>query len=222
MIRKLALALLLGIAAVAGEYVLALSWYPSVCKVRHYSTCKKPLPFWTRNLTLHGLWPKRRTYCHVPARLKILDKRGYWRHIDLDLPPQLQELLLQYMPGSAVGLHNHEWVKHGSCYDPNPHKYFLDSIALVSQIHQPPLAQFFRGNRGRRVQTYKIRKLFDKIYFRGAGKRVKFICRKGYLTEMRINLAGTITPRTPLGTLLKRARRTRLGCQRGMIARSTQ
>ncbi|BCD68650.1 hypothetical protein [Nitratiruptor sp. YY09-18] len=216
--KKLLLSVLLALSALASEYVLAINWYPSVCKVHHYKTCKKPLPFWQNHLTLHGLWPKKQ-YCNVPIRWKLLDKRGYWNHIDLKLPPQLQALLLQYMPGSAVGLHNHEWVKHGSCYSHDPQKYFLDAISLVKKINDSPVLSFIHEHRGHRIQTYKIRKIFDGTYFSGAGKRVKFICRKGYLTEIRINLKGRITPKTPLSSLLQRARKTGMGCSRGFIAR---
>ncbi len=217
--KKLLLATLLSIAALASEYILAVNWYPSVCKTQNYRACKRMLPFWKSNFTLHGLWPKNKEYCNVSARAKILDKRGYWDRIRLSLSPSLTELLIEYMPGYVSGLHKHEWVKHGSCYSDNPEVYFLDSIALVSQLNQSPIRQFFLEHRGERVATWKIRRAFDRAYFKGAGKRVKFICRKGYLTEMRINLRGTITPQTPLYDLLKKARRVRPGCKRGMIAR---
>ncbi len=220
MIKKLLLSLLLALSAFAGQYVLALNWYPSVCKTSHYKACKKPLPFWQTHFTLHGLWPKGRSYCGVDARSKMLDKRGLWDRIPMKpLSPELQELLYTYMPGAVSGLHKHEWIKHGTCYSRNPEIYFLDAIALTSQLNQTRILRYFLDHRGKRVSTYAIRKKFDEEFFPGAGKRVRFVCKRGYLVEMRINLAGSITPKTPLYDLLKKARPTSQGCRRGRIAR---
>ncbi len=218
--KKLLLPLLFVISLLANpiDGTLAVMWYPSVCKTSHYPACERPLPFWMQNFTLHGLWPKRQ-YCHVPARLKILDKKGAWQKIPLKLPPSLEELLLRYMPGAISGLHKHEWVKHGSCYSPSPEVYFLDAISLVDQLNQTPIKAFFLSHRGKRVQTYKIRQLFDKVYFKGAGRRVKFICKNGYLTQMYLRLKGYLSPQTPLAQLLKYARPTYRGCRIGKIAR---
>ncbi len=218
MIKKLLTLLLLSLSLLASEAVLAVQWFPSVCKVKRYKACRKPLPFWMNNFTLHGLWPKK-TYCKVDARSKMLDKKRQWDKIPLKLDPSLEELLFTYMPGYVSGLHKHEWVKHGTCYSKSPETYFLDSIALVSQLNESEVRDFFLENRGKRVQTYKVRQAFDRAFFKGAGKRVKFICEKGYLVEMRINLKGRISPETSLYDLLKRARKASLGCKRGMIAR---
>ncbi len=217
--KKLLALILIPAFLLASEYVLATQWYPSVCKVKRYRACKNMLPFWRENLTLHGLWPKNKEYCGVPARWKILDKKGAWNKIPLKLPSQIEQLLLLYMPGSISGLHKHEWVKHGSCTGKSPQHYFLASISLVSQINGSKVRDFFLKNRGKRVQTYKIRQIFDKEFGKGAGKRVKFVCKKGYLTELRLNLKGVLSTQSSLAELLKKARKTRLGCKRGMIAR---
>ncbi len=220
MIKKLLLSLLLALSAFASQYVLALNWYPSVCKVTHFRACKKPLPFWQTHFTLHGLWPQGRSYCGVDTKSKILDKRGLWDRLPMrPLSPELRQLLLAYMPGVVSSLHKHEWLKHGTCFSHNPQLYFLDAIALTSQINQTTIRRFFLEHRGKRISTHTIRKKFDEEYFPGAGKRVHFVCKRGYLVEMRINLAGTITPKTPLYDLLKRARPTAQGCRRGRIAR---
>ncbi len=214
----LPLLLALSLTAAPIKGILAITWFPSVCKVHHYPACKKPLPSWLTNFTIHGLWPSRAHYCHVSPRAKILDKRGLWEKIPLDLPPSLTELLYLYMPGALSGLHKHEWIKHGSCYTKNPQEYFLDSIALTSKINQSLVKAFFLDHRGKVVQTYKIRKVFDKAFGKGSGKRVKFICKRGYITEMRISLKGFLSPNTPLGKLLRHAPKLRIGCKRGKIA----
>ncbi|MRI83998.1 MAG: ribonuclease T [Nitratiruptor sp.] len=218
--RGLIAALLLGVSLFAKEItaILAVQWYPSVCKVERYRECRRPLPFWMENFTLHGLWPKGKEYCKVSARAKILDKRGHWEKIPLKLSPELLELLYTYMPGSFSGLHKHEWVKHGSCYA-DPEIYFLDSIALVAQLNDSPVRDFFLEHRGKIVQTYKIRKVFDKAFGKGAGRRVKFVCKDGYLTEMRINLRGSNFSQTPLAQLILQAPKAPRGCKRGRIGR---
>ncbi len=216
--KKLLLAALLASFALASEYVLALQWFPSTCKVHNYKECSRPQQYWLSHLTLHGLWPKKQ-YCNVPARLKILDKKHAWKKMKITLSPDTLMLLGIYMPGVTSGLHNHEYIKHGSCFSSSPDYYYLTAIALTSQINQTPIRLFFWNNRGKRVQTKKIRHLFDSTYFKGAGKRVKFICKKGYLTELRIKLAGELSPKSELYDLLKNAKKTKIGCKIGKIAR---
>ena len=218
--KKFLLPLLLSLSLFAKDVtaILAVQWFPSVCKVERYKECRKPLPFWQSHFTLHGLWPKGRQYCNVEARAKMLDKKRAWQKIPLNISGLLEELLITYMPGALSGLHKHEWVKHGSCYGP-PDLYFLDSIALVSQLNDSAVRYFFLRNRGKIVQTYKIRQVFDEAFGKGAGKRVKFICKDGYITELRLSLKGQISAKTPLADLLHNARPVRMGCKRGRIGR---
>jgi len=218
--KKLLLALLFA-ASLFGkemEAVLAAQWFASVCKVKRYKECRRPHPFWLENFTLHGLWPKGKSYCKVPVRVKILDKRGHWDRIPLELSPKIRELLTLYMPGAISGLHKHEWVKHGSCYGP-PDLYFLHSIALIEQLNRSEVRDFFLRHRGKLVQGYKIRRAFDKAFGKGSGKRVRIVCEKGYITELRLSLKGKISSTTPLSTLLLRARPVRMGCTLGRIGR---
>ncbi len=214
--KKFLLSLLLVVAAIANEYTLAVQWFPSVCKVKNYKECKIDYPFWRENFTLHGLWPKK-TYCRVSPRDKILDKKREWNKINLKISPKLAQIIAMYMPGYLSALHKHEWIKHGSCLSKSVQEYFLNSISLVSQINNSKIKDFFIKNRGKRIQTTKIRKLFEKEF--GNGKNVKFICKDGYLTELRINLKGKITPITPLYDLIFKAKPQKIGCKIGKIAR---
>ena len=216
--KKLLFLLLSSIAIWAQSTILAVQWFPSVCRVHHYKTCKHPLPFWQTHFTLHGLWPKKQ-YCNVPVRWKILDKKRAWKKIPISLDPRVAQLLETYMPGIKVGLQNHEYVKHGSCFNTDPNYYLLTSIALLSQLNTTKVRYFFLKKRNRYVSTKTIRKLFDEVYFKEAGKRVQFICKKGYLTELRINLSGTIAPTAQIYDLLRDAKPLPQGCKRGLIAR---
>lgn len=214
--KKLILSLLFTIAALANEYTLAIQWFPSVCKVENYKACRKNYPFWRENFTLHGLWPKK-TYCKISTRDKILDKQGKWQKLNIKISPKLATLIATYMPGYLSGLHKHEYIKHGSCYKKSVDEYFLDSINLISQLNNSKIKDFFLENRGKRVKTAKIRNLFKKEF--GNGKNVKFICKDGYLTELRIKLKGKITPITPLYDLMVHTKPVKIGCKIGKIGK---
>ena len=43
------------------EYVYAYSWTPGFCYNQKYPGCLDPEPYWTTNLTIHGLWPQYNT-----------------------------------------------------------------------------------------------------------------------------------------------------------------
>jgi len=214
--KKLILLTFFSLLLVAGEYKLAIEWFPSVCKVKDFKACKRDYPFWRENFTLHGLWPKK-VYCKVSQREKILDKKGKWEKLNVKLPPKLAIMVAMYMPGYLSSLHKHEWIKHGTCYGKDIQSYFLDSITLVSQINNSKVKDFFIKNRGKLVQTAKIRKIFEDEF--GNGKNVKFICEDGYLTEIRINLKGEISPVAPLYDLMVHAKPQKIGCKKGKIAR---
>jgi ribonuclease T2 len=69
---------------------------------------------------LHGLWPQPRSqaYCGVDERAVEQDKRRRWRDLPWErLDDDLWNRLQQAMPGTRSGLHKHEWIKHGTCYD---------------------------------------------------------------------------------------------------------
>ena len=213
--KKLLLIFTLSLTLFAFEGKLAVQWFSSVCKVHHYKACRDPLNFWKEHFTLHGLWPKNKEYC-VPPRLKILDKKRAWKKIRLPLADPVKKLLALYMPGAISGLHAHEWVKHGSCMA-EPNSYFNIAISYLQELDESPIRLFFLENRGKLVQGEKIRKIFDRAFGRGAGKRVKIICQKGYITELRLNLKGELE--WSLQRLLHHAKKSPLGCKLGKIGR---
>jgi ribonuclease I len=78
-----------------------------------------------RPLVIHGLWPERlvpSTYPHdCPAPR-------------LDLQPAQIEILQDYMPGVASGLHVHEWREHGSCSGLDADVYYEQTIQLAMEL----------------------------------------------------------------------------------------
>jgi hypothetical protein len=111
------------IAAGPAEHVLAVSWQPAFCETRpRLPECRSQTAdrFDASNFALHGLWPQPRSqaYCGVDERTVAQDKRRRWRDLPWErLDDDLWSRLRQAMPGTRSGLHKHEWIKHGTCYD---------------------------------------------------------------------------------------------------------
>lgn len=205
------------------EYLLALSWQPAFCQThQHKSECETQTAgrYDADHFTLHGLWPQPRgnVYCGVSSKNKNLDENHSWSQLPkLNISQNTYNALMKVMPGTASYLHRHEWYKHGSCYDDPADMYFLESIALASQVNQSAVRELFAANTGKSVSSREIRKKFDDAFGKGAGSKIKVRCKNGMITELWINLKGTIEPDTPITDLLKDAAPADPGCERGMI-----
>jgi len=105
-------------------YLLSLTWHAAFCGDGHgrEAECRVPPP---RPLVIHGLWPERleaRTYPHDCTAPK------------LNLEPSQLQVLKDYMPGVASGLHAHEWREHGSCSGLDADAYFEQAILLAREM----------------------------------------------------------------------------------------
>ena len=96
-------------------YVFAYSWQPEFCygKTGYYG-CSNPLPSWSTNFTLHGLWPQYSSggypsYCttepfdpSVPDKVGWTDMTTYWPNAQYaTTDPKYDDFW------------EHEWTKHG-------------------------------------------------------------------------------------------------------------
>jgi ribonuclease T2 len=190
--------------------LLAISWQNAFCEThRNKKECRnvKPTAYSATHFTLHGLWPqpKNNTFCKKTERV-FLDKPLYSE-------------LLHVMPAARSGLHQHEWKKHGTCYNSSPERYFQDSIALVQQINRSEVRHFFARNIGENVTIKQVRFTFDKAFGQGSGRKIKMQCQKGMITELQINLKGDIASMSTLSKLMHNAPNAQDGCQRGRIDR---
>lgn len=79
-----------------------------------------------RPLVVHGLWPENRRPGAYPR-----DCPGP----KLTLSRALRAELDQWMPGTASGLHTHEWRKHGKCSGLDAAQYFRVSIDLARGLN---------------------------------------------------------------------------------------
>ena len=74
---------------------------------------------------------------------------------------------------------------------------------------------------GAQVETADIRALFDDVFGDGAGDAVQFDCKgdggRVLIQELKINLAGEISPDADIGALMRDADTQSIGCPRGII-----
>ncbi len=200
------------------ESLLVLTWHNAFCETHPNRKECRPLSNHSANrLVLHGLWPQppSRIYCKVSEPLVEADRKGLWRSLpEPRLPEKLRRALLRYMPGSLSALHRHEWIKHGSCYDPDPVRYFRDALSLTEEVDRSLLGEYLRANVGGKVQLAQLRKIFERSFGKGTGNRLVMECRRGLISELRISLRGKGDRLSPL---LPKAKPLRGGCREGIV-----
>jgi ribonuclease T2 len=205
---------------VSKQNLLAISWQNAFCQNHQYKKeCKSMTKddFGASHFVLHGLWPQPRNnlYCNIDKKQIGMDKNRQWYRLKkLDLSKDIREKLKKYMPGYESNLHLHEWVKHGSCYGTDANKYFADAIALLEQINNSKIRDFFVKHTGDRVSIYDIRKVFDREFGKGAGDRVVMKCKDGLITELWLYLGGGSTD---LKELLQKGAKHKSRCHKGKI-----
>ncbi|MCP3055185.1 ribonuclease T2 family protein [Aurantimonas marianensis] len=207
----------------SGATVLAASWHAAFCET-------KPRARDCRNggedggFVLHGLWPQPRgnEYCGVAAEIVSADRAGDWSALpEPQLSRATRRALDAVMPGAEAILDRHQWVKHGSCYGADAEEYFADAVALIGKLNASPVRRLFVDSLGQQLDAPVIRAGFDKAFGHGAGQRVLIDCARDggrqLIAELRINLAGTITPQTDLGDLIRAANPAGGGCRGGVV-----
>lgn len=215
------------VKAASLAYVLALSWQPAFCETNP----RKPECRWQTGsrhdanyLSLHGLWPQPSSleYCNLPPDVRAAGEGGRWK----DIPPVALSLSTQadldtMMPGTRSMLERHEWAKHGSCYPADAETYFRDSLRLLKEVNDSPVADLFMRNIGRQVTAADIRAAFDQAFGSGAGNRVRIACkdvgRRRILAELTISLKGDIPGGSGLSELIGEAGPTDPGCPAGVV-----
>jgi ribonuclease T2 len=215
------------------DYLLALSWQPGFCETKpNKPECQTQTTarFDATNFALHGLWPQPRSniYCGVSRELIDLDKKNQWN----DLPPinlsaATSQALAEKMPGFSSNLQLHEWYKHGTCYGTPPDRYFQDAIQLQDRVNASEVRQLFANSIGAELTATSIRASFDKAFGTGAGQKVAIECQRdidrgkvNLVTELQINLAGTIKPDASFTNLLASGKTVSPGCTKGEIDRA--
>lgn len=209
------------------QYVLAVNWQPAFCETApSVKECRnqRPNAFEATNLTLHGLWPQPRDneYCDVSQRDIWASRDGRWRDLPaLDLTIALRRDLDMVMPGSLSGLDRHEWIKHGTCYGADQREYYADALDLMLALNASGVTELFAANIGKRITLGQVRDAFNAAFGPGTGDRVSMSCvRDGnriLITELQINLTGTITGPDDFADLVLAADPTDSDCRSGQV-----
>jgi ribonuclease T2 len=193
---------------VSTNNLLALSWQNAFCEThRNKRECRNvdTNSYTASHFTLHGLWPQPRNKVNCRGERKVwLDKKLY-------------NELINVMPAAKSGLHKHEWKKHGTCYGKKADEYFQDSIFLIEKINNSEVQKLFSKNIGKTLTKKQVMQAFDKSFGKGAGRKVKMMCKSGLITELQINLAGEITSNSDISKLLKSAKNAKGGCMKGKV-----
>jgi len=144
---------------------MALTVHPAFCADGH-SREPECATNGHRTLVIHGLWPERdepRTYPH--------DCPGP----PLDLDGALALELADFMPGVAVGLHEHEWAEHGRCAGLDDDEYFDDALRLAQAV-DAVLGAKLTTLAGRATSAHELREVADLLH-PGFGASLTFHCR---------------------------------------------
>ncbi|MCV6586396.1 MAG: hypothetical protein OIF47_12735 [Marinibacterium sp.] len=211
------------------EHTLAASWQPGFCEIRAgqgdpgCASLHDAHPA-TRQFSLHGLWPDDWNTvaafpCNCggsggPTSCFAKGEREPARISD-----GLRQQLELAMPGALGTLEDHEWSKHGTCYErfetgpdagADAEEYFTDSLMLLDQLNRSAVQELFEDNRGRMLRADQIHAAFDTAFGPGAQDRVQIVCRRTtngqqIIYELRIGLAGPIGPDADLGALIQAA-----------------
>ncbi len=170
---------------VSTENILALSWENSFCKVNpRDKACRmrKPTDYSLTHFVLHGLWPKKKNFCHSKYKFHI--------------SPMLWKVLKKYMP-AADYLAKHEWRKHGTCFGTDAETYFLTAIKLTQEFNESPFLRFVRMHMDEYVSLARIRFVFGGAFGEKNKRKFQLVCKRKngvvYITEIRLNLKGDPT-----------------------------
>ena len=199
------------------DSVLVLSWHNSFCETHsNKKECKRDGGEAKNHLVLHGLWPQPRNnvYCGVDERIIALDKSKRWNALPkLNLKPEVVELMQKYMPGFKSNLQRHEYYKHGSCYDKDPNRYYLDALKLTKRIDET-IGEYLRVNIGKRVKTINIKKIAERLISKDIKNKIAIKCKKGVLNEIWVSIKGR---GDKLKDLIKGAKPIRSNCQEAIV-----
>jgi ribonuclease T2 len=158
------------------EYVYAYSWTPGFCNNKQYPGCLDPEPYWTTNLTIHGLWPQYNTtgypsFCttepfdsSIPELIGMDTMIKYWPDVKYEVSSP-----------SYDSFWEHEWTKHGTCSGLSQYDYFYKAIQLTSNIPMPDILYYSIGNN---ISATELRNSF------GGDKYVTLLCTNQQLTGL--------------------------------------
>ncbi len=199
------------------DSVLVLNWHNTFCETHgNRKECKRDGGEYKNHLVLHGLWPQPRNnvYCELDKNIINLDKSKRWNALPkLNLKPEVVELMQKYMPGYKSNLQRHEYYKHGTCYDKDPNRYYIDALKLTKRVDET-IGEYLRVNIGKRVKAINIKKIAQRLISKDIRNKIALKCKRGILNEIWISLKGK---GDSLKDLIKDAKPIRSNCQEAIV-----
>ncbi|WP_077960463.1 ribonuclease T2 [Ensifer adhaerens] len=211
-------------AASRTEHVLAVSWQPGFCETRpQRKECESQTAerFDATNLSLHGLWPLRKSYCGVAAEVRATDRKGNWLELPkLAMADDTAARLLIAMPGVQSGLDRHQWLRSGTCQNGSVDDYFSVQLRMLEELNRSAVGALFRQRVGAELDEAAIKQAFDQSFGAGAGDRVRMRCQtvqgRSIITGLTIGLTGDVMKASSLGPLIQAAGTTEFKCAKGI------
>lgn len=184
-------------ADVADMYIFTMTYQPEFCFEHHSSTypgCMKPNANFTRQLTIHGLWPQFSSggypqYCGSDEEARL----------DLTVIARLAPRLAASWPDDkntepqnplhTVEFYAHEWAKHGTCTNLTQLEYFT---AALDTFYLPAPRDIIASHYGKTVSVPELQAAFEVLDPDAAsqGPSVVLICEGHgsvqYLKEVRV------------------------------------
>ncbi|KSV71405.1 hypothetical protein N185_04140 [Sinorhizobium sp. GW3] len=206
------------------DYVLAVSWQPGFCETRpQRKECESQTAerFDATNLSLHGLWPLRKSYCGVAAEARAADRKGSWLELPkLAMADDTAARLLVAMPGVQSGLDRHQWLRSGTCQNGSVDDYFSVQLRMLEELNRSAVGALFRQRVGAELDEATIKQAFDQSFGAGAGDRVRMRCQtvqgRSIITGLTIGLTGDVMKAPSLGPLIQAAGTTEFKCAKGI------
>ncbi|THK34480.1 ribonuclease [Ensifer sp. MPMI2T] len=206
------------------QYVLAVSWQPGFCETRpNRSECADQTAdrFDATHFSLHGLWPLKKSYCGVEAELKARDRKGDWLELpELAMADETAARLLVAMPGVKSGLDRHQWLQSGTCQTAKAEDYFKLQLRLLDELNNSAVQSLFADKLGSEIDEKEIKQAFNQSFGAGAGDRVRMRCQtvngRSVITGLTIGLAGDLSGKAGLESLIQAAGTTEFKCAKGI------
>ncbi|MCY1743732.1 ribonuclease T2 family protein [Ensifer sp. SL37] len=206
------------------DYVLAVSWQPGFCETRpQRKECESQTAerFDATNLSLHGLWPLRKSYCGGAAEARATDRKGSWLELPkLAMADDTAARLLIAMPGVQSGLDRHQWLRSGTCQSGSVDDYFSVQLRMLEELNRSAVGALFRQRVGAELDEAAIKQAFDQSFGAGAGDRVRMRCQtvqgRSIITGLTIGLTGDVMKAASLGPLIQAAGTTEFKCAKGI------
>lgn len=197
------------------SYVLAMSWQPGFCEHLPGNNRKpecKDMMSGKRSidhLTLHGLWPNRRS-CGISYE----QCSGRSLKLQHETIAYIQPWMPNWYYSSDFG--SYEWRKHGTCQTAlDDDSYFRKAVNAVITLNNSSAGKYLAENRGGVIS----RQVFFTKFNQDAGDErasdnLQLLCAGSYLYEIRVLLAPEFEVGKGVATMMAGALAEKIGNNR--------